>query len=109
MRKLRGRSPKIPPPPVVICPLVSPTASGHETLHKLYDPEMDEVIPGGKHHQCQHQGQSDAKAVFLRPLTERLPAYCFGCIEQQMSTIKDRNREQIDQSKINRQHRHEPE
>jgi hypothetical protein len=29
-------------------------ASGDEAFDELHDPEMDEIVPGGKHHQCQH-------------------------------------------------------
>ena len=34
---------------------------------------MHEVIPGGEHHQGQHERQTDAEAIFLRALSERHP------------------------------------
>ena len=64
---------------------------------------MDEIVPGGEHHQCQHQGQADAKAVFLSPLAQRLSAKRLRRIEQQMPAVKDRDRKQIDQPEIDRQ------
>src|SRR5215469_4368728 len=69
---------------------------------------MDEIVPGGEHHQCEHQGQADAKPVFLSPLAERLSAESFGGIKQQMPAVKDWNRKKVDQPKIDRQNRHEP-
>ena len=47
--------------------------SGHETLYKLDNPKVNEIVPGGEHHQGEHQGQPDAKAVFLGALAKGLP------------------------------------
>src|ERR1700730_6692331 len=84
-------------------------ASGDEALDELHDPEMDEIVPGGKDHQRQHQRQADAEAVFLGALAQRLTADRLGGIKQQMTPVKHRHREQIDQPEIDRQDRHEPE
>src|ERR671938_488423 len=45
-------------------------ASGDKTLYEFHDPEMDEIIPGSKHHQGQNQRQTDAEAILLGPLTQ---------------------------------------
>src|SRR4029077_9254215 len=98
-----------PPPGLTLSPPPPTHASGDKALYEFHDPEMDEIIPGGKHHQGQHQSQADAEAVLLGPLTQRFPANRLSGIEQQMSAVKHRHREQVDQPKIDRQHRHEPE
>src|SRR5689334_8777743 len=72
------------------------------------NPEMEKVVPGGENHQGKHQGQADTETVFLGPLAEGFSADCLSGIEQQVATVKDRNRKQIDQAEIDRQHRHEP-
>ncbi len=43
-------------------------ASGHKALYKLDDPKVDEVVPGGEHHQGEHQSQPNAKTIFLSAL-----------------------------------------
>jgi hypothetical protein len=72
---------KTPPPRLVIHPLIGGRATS-QGLEEIPDAEMDEIVPGGEHHQCQHQGQADAKAVFLGPLAQRLSAKRFRRIEQ---------------------------
>src|SRR6476659_3314785 len=70
---------------------------------------MDEIVPRRKHHQRKHESQTDPKTVFLRPLAQRLSAEGLGGVKEQMSAIEDRNRKQVDEPKIDRQNRHEPE
>src|SRR6266851_10029368 len=81
----------------------SATTSAHETFDKLEEAVQTEVVPGGEHHQRQHQGQADAEAEFLRLLAERLTTNRLGGVEQQVTAVKDRNREQIDQPETDRQ------
>ena len=57
---------------------------------------MNDIVPGGEHHQCKHQGQADPKAVFLSPLAERLPAKRLRRIKQQVTAVKDRDWKQVD-------------
>src|SRR5947209_6669154 len=85
-----------------------PIVSGHKALHKIDDPDVDKIVPGGKDHQRQNQRQTDAEPILLRTLAERFSADRFSGIEQQVPPVKHRNREEIDQPEIDRQHRHEP-
>ena len=91
---------KTPAPRSNLAPLI-----GDRAMLRVPEP-MNQIAPGIKHHQRNHQGQADPKAVFLNPLAERLPAKRFGRVEQEMSTVKDRNWKQVDKSKIDRQEGH---
>src|SRR5262249_59585949 len=75
------------PPPLVLAIPRTGIVSGHEALHNINDPGVNEVVPCGKHHQRQHQRQTDPEAVFLRPLAQRLSADSFCRIEQQVAAV----------------------
>jgi hypothetical protein len=47
---------KTPHPRLVSPPPGINLASGHEAFYKLDNPQVDEIVPGGEHHQRQHQG-----------------------------------------------------
>ena len=63
-------------------------------------PDVNQVVPGGKHHERQHQGQPDPKTVFLGTLTQRFPTNRLSGIEQQVPSVKHWHWEQVDQSEI---------
>ena len=88
------------PTPLETGPPGVATALGYQALYKLDDSQMDEIVPGGKDHQREHHSQPYAKTVLLRPLAERLTANRLSRVKQQVPTVKDRNREQIDQAEV---------
>ena len=65
---------------------------------------MRQVVPGGEDEQAGQQGEAGAEAVFLRARRHRPAADRLGQIEQQMPAIQHRDREQVDQPEIDRQH-----
>ena len=65
---------------------------------------MQDVVVGGKHHQHQHQTEPDSEPHFLRPVRQRAPARGFNRIEQKMTAIEQRDREQVQQPDRYRKH-----
>src|SRR5665213_1246012 len=78
-----------------------------ETFDELDDPQVNQVVPGGKHHERQHQRKPEPKPVFLRALSERPAADSLRRIKQQVTAVKNGDRKEIDEPEIDRQHRHE--
>jgi len=66
---------------------------------------MQNVIIGCKHHQHQDQTQPDSEPHFLGPLRQRTSPNGFHRIEQKVTSIEQGNREQVQQSDGDRQHR----
>ena len=52
---------------------------------------MNHVVPGGKDHQHQDDGQTDAETDVLSPRAERMPADCLYSVEQQVPPIQQRD------------------
>src|SRR5690606_17959995 len=73
------------------------------------DPATDDrqVVPRRENHQHQHQSKPDSEADLLRSLTQRLPAQGLDRIEQKVSTIEQRNGEEVDQPDADRDHRNQ--
>src|SRR5258708_2441788 len=82
--------------------------SGRSSLRAPGPGDSHEIVPRSKHHQHQNQSQAKPEPVFLRALTERLSANCLGEIEQQMSSVKHGDGEEVDQAEVERQQRGEP-
>src|SRR5215470_8425972 len=61
--------------------------SRKQGFHKIDDFEINQVIPGGKQHQAQHQRQADLQSPFLDSLVQRLPANPLHGIVQEMPAI----------------------
>src|SRR5438477_12214856 len=89
-------------------PTISRDRSGQQAFQEWNYAGVNQIVPCSENHQRQHQRESHPEAVFLGALAERPAANRLSSIEQQMSTIEDRDREQIDEPKIDREHRHEP-
>src|SRR5262252_7350807 len=53
--EVRRMQRKTPPPPSNPAPPGVTAALGYQALYKLDDPQMDEIVPGGEDHQCEHQ------------------------------------------------------
>ena len=66
---------------------------------------MGEIIPRGENEQSGKQRQAGAETVLLRARRNRAATNGLGQIEQQMPTIQDGDRKQVDQAEIHRQHR----
>src|SRR5689334_12137330 len=81
-------------------PTISRDRLGQQAFQERNYAGVNQIVPGGENHQCQHQRQSHPEAVFLGALAQRPAADRLSGIEQQMSTIEDRDREQVDESKI---------
>ena len=85
--------------------------SDHALTHVTGDPaeqsDMRQVIPGGEDEQADQQGESGARAVFLRTRRQRTPAQDLGEKEQQVAPVQDGDGKQVDQREIHRQHRDE--
>src|ERR1700749_2927429 len=78
-----------PPPRLEIHPLIGDRATS-QGLEEIPDPEVDEIVPRGEHHQRQPQGQANSKSIFLCPLPQRFSAQCLRRIKQQMPPVKNR-------------------
>src|SRR6185437_12860025 len=102
-------NPPVPPNESLVDESRAAADLGHQAFQKLDDPQMNEVVPGGKDHQRQHQRQTEPKAIFLRALAKRLPPNGLSGIKQEMPPVKNGNRKEVDEAEIDRQHRHEPE
>src|SRR5690349_12141481 len=59
--------------------------------------QVNQVIPGCKDHQHQHKSESDTEADFLRAFAQWPSPDGFDAVEQKMSSIEHRYREQIQQ------------
>src|SRR4051812_44028525 len=79
---------KAPTPDSLLLAHPPDARSGHEAFHHIDDPYVHEIVPRGEDHQCQHQRQADAEAVFLCALAQRLTADRLSGIERQMPTVK---------------------
>jgi hypothetical protein len=65
---------------------------------------MNDVIESCKYHQHDDDRETDAKPNLLRSFRERTASHCFDRIEQKMTAIEQRDREQIQQPDRYREH-----
>src|SRR4029078_5438687 len=70
--------------------------------------DLRQIVPGCEQHQGQYQSKPDTTTPFLSTIAKRSPAHRFNRIEEQVSPVQHRNREQVDHAEIDRQHRQEP-
>ncbi len=56
---------------------------------------MENVIKGCKNHQHDDDCQANPEPDLLRPLGQRPAADCFDSIEQKVTAIEERDREQV--------------
>src|SRR6185312_10733381 len=109
LRRKSPTNPPVPPNESLVDESRAAADLGHQAFQKLDDPQMNEVVPGGKDHQRQHQRQTEPKAIFLRALAKRLPPNGLSGIKQEMPPVQNGNRKEVDEAEIDRQHRNEPE
>src|SRR5262249_4534790 len=57
--------------------------------------QVNQVIPGRENHQHQNESETNAEPDFLRALAERTPSDGLDAVEQKMTAIEHRYREQI--------------
>src|SRR5271156_4740249 len=57
--------------------------------------QMNDVIKSCKYHQHKNNRETDAKTHFLRPFRQRTPANALDNIEQKVTAIEQRDREQV--------------
>ena len=65
---------------------------------------MEDVVKGCKNHQHQDDRQPNAEPDLLRPLGQRTAANRLNSIEQKVTAIEQRDREQVQQPDRDRQH-----
>src|SRR5215470_7087468 len=66
--------------------------------------EMKDVIKGCKNHQHEDDCQPDPEPHLLRPLRQRTTANRLDDIEQKVTTIEERDGEQVQQANRNREY-----
>src|SRR5690606_2805171 len=66
-----------------------------------------EIVDGDEQHQPQQQRKTRAKRPFLDYRIDRPAAHRLDRVKEEMTAIEQRNWEQVDESEINRDHRHE--
>src|SRR5262245_58311032 len=111
-------SPSLTPTHSAACdqPLVyrssPPVGSGKNTSQILIltnapePPAHDaQIVPGRKHHEHKHHGQSDAKTNLLRAIAQRLSPHRLNQIEQKVAAIEQRDRKKIDKPDAHQQPR----
>ena len=59
---------------------------------------MDDVVKGCKNHQHHHERQTDPEAHFLGTLRQRLTPHRLDRVEQKVTAVEQRNREQVQQT-----------
>src|SRR5215472_12295360 len=64
--------------------------------------QVNQVIPGRENHQHQNESETNAEPDFLRALAERTPSDGLDAVEQKMTAIEHRYREQIEQPNTHR-------
>src|ERR1700744_6493766 len=77
---------------------IPPTQSRKQGFHKIDHFEINQVIPSGKQHQAENEGETDLEPQFLYPLAERAAAYALDRVIGQMAAVEHWNREQVDES-----------
>src|SRR5262252_3396493 len=84
--------PKLTPPNLRIL--------GHKAFYVIHDLEEHEVVPGRKQHQPEYEGNADAQAPFLRPLSKRPATHRLDRVEGQVPPVEQGDRKQIEQTEV---------
>src|SRR5690349_14860983 len=65
---------------------------------------MGQIVPGCENEQPSQNSNAGTESVFLGLRRQWAPTQCLCQVEKQMAAIQNRDREQVDQTQINREH-----
>src|SRR5689334_16415450 len=91
------------PPDRLLTPMRCRMATVSEAEQRT---DVQKVVVGGEKHQQEYHRQAETEPVLLRPVGQRPTARGLNGIEQKVSTIEKRDREQVEQADRHRDQRH---